>query len=149
MMILGWCRNIWCHTYSEPSWHEDSPGPPLPPQKMHPELPRNKYFSSFGQLWVIKSPPYYKSKDFLTKINWNEVGKILLRFWQKKMLDFCPWRTIYPPQRKAFPLIWHIRNGLNNLDWEKWRPVRKISFQNWTIHRQYQQNTPYRYQMKF
>ena len=47
---------LW-HTYSEPSWHEDSPGPPLPPQKMHPELPRNKYFSSFGQLWVIKSPP--------------------------------------------------------------------------------------------
>ena len=50
---------LW-HTYSEPSWHEDSPGPPLPPQKMHPELPRNKYFSSFGQLWVIKSPPYLK-----------------------------------------------------------------------------------------
>ena len=49
---------LW-HTYSEPSWHEDSPGPPLPPRKMHPELPRNKYFSSFGQLWVIKSPPYH------------------------------------------------------------------------------------------
>ena len=24
---------------------------------MHPEMPGNKYFSSFGQLWVIQSPP--------------------------------------------------------------------------------------------
>ena len=45
-----------CHTYSEPSGHKDSPGPPVPGVKMHPEMPGNKYFSSFGQLWVIQSP---------------------------------------------------------------------------------------------
>ena len=109
------------------------------------------FFSRFVCPWKFRNRRslYYKCKDFLTEINWNEVGKILLRFWQKKMLDFCPWRSIYPPQRKAFPLIWHIRNGLNNLDWEKWRPVREISFQNWAIQRLYQQNIPYRYQMRF
>ena len=30
---------------------------PVPGAKMHPEMPGNKYFSSFGQLWVIQSPP--------------------------------------------------------------------------------------------
>ena len=55
-------RHFWpptplCHTYSEPSGYEDSPGPPVHGSKMHPEMPGNKYFSSFRQLWVIKSPP--------------------------------------------------------------------------------------------
>ena len=45
-----------CHTYSEPSGHKDSPEPPVPGVKMHPEMPGNQYFSSFGQLWVIQSP---------------------------------------------------------------------------------------------
>ena len=54
-----WLPTPLCHTYSEPSWHEDSPRPPVAGSKMHPAMPRNIYFSSFGQLWVIKSPPYY------------------------------------------------------------------------------------------
>ena len=29
---------------------------PVPGAKMHPEMPGNKYFSSFGQLWVIQPP---------------------------------------------------------------------------------------------
>ena len=49
-----------CHSYSEPSGHEDSPGPPVPGAKMHPEIPGNKYISSFGQLWVIQPPSLIK-----------------------------------------------------------------------------------------
>ena len=62
-------RHFWpptplCHTYSEPSGYEESPGPPIHGSKMHPVRPRNKYFSSFRQLWVIKSPPYFWHQKF-------------------------------------------------------------------------------------
>ena len=62
------------------------------------------FFSRFVCPWKFRNRRslYYKCKDFLTEINWNEVGKILLRFWQKKMLDFCPWRTIYPLKERRF-----------------------------------------------
>ena len=52
-----WLPTPLCHTYSEPSGHEDSLGPCVTGAKIHPEIPRNKYFPSFGQLWVIQSPP--------------------------------------------------------------------------------------------
>ena len=51
-----WLLTPLCHTYSEPSWHEDSPGPLVHGAKLHPEMPGNKY-SSLGQLWVIQFPP--------------------------------------------------------------------------------------------
>ena len=45
---------------------------PVPGAKMHPEMPGNKYFSSFGQLWVIQSPPPYfriiSSKVFRSRL---------------------------------------------------------------------------------
>ena len=47
-----------CHTYSEPSWHEDSPGTPVHGPKMHPEMPGNKYFSTLGYCGSISPPPY-------------------------------------------------------------------------------------------
>ena len=31
---------------------------------MHPEMPGNKYFSGFGQLWVIQSPTNSKYRHF-------------------------------------------------------------------------------------
>ena len=67
-------RHFWlpaplCHTYSEPSGHEDSLGPPVPGAKMHPEMPGNKYLSSFGQLWVIQSPFRLKRVRLGTKIS--------------------------------------------------------------------------------
>ena len=37
------------------------PGPPVHGSKMHPEMPGNKYFSGFGQMWVIQSPPINSS----------------------------------------------------------------------------------------
>ena len=46
-----------CHTYSEPSGHEDSPVTPVHGAEMRPEIPAHKYFSSFGQLWVFQPPP--------------------------------------------------------------------------------------------
>ena len=45
-----------CHTYSETSGQEDKRGPPVAGAKMHLGMPGNKYFSSFGQLWVIQPP---------------------------------------------------------------------------------------------
>ena len=50
------------------SGHEDSPGPPVPGAKMFPEIPGNKYFSSFGQLWIIQSPFRLKRVQLGTKI---------------------------------------------------------------------------------
>ena len=51
-----WPPTLFCHTYSGPSGYEDSPGPPVNGPKLHPEMPGNKYFSTFWQLWVIQSP---------------------------------------------------------------------------------------------
>jgi len=67
-------RHFWlpaplCHTYSEPSGHKDSLGPPVPGAKKHPEMPGNKYLSSFGQLWVIQSPFRLKRVRLGTKIS--------------------------------------------------------------------------------
>ena len=42
------------------SGHVDSLGPPVAGAKMHPEIPGNKYISSFGQLWVIQPPSLIK-----------------------------------------------------------------------------------------
>ena len=61
--------NPLCHAYFEPSGHEDSQGPPVPGAKKHPEMPGNKYFSSFGQLWVIQSPFRLKRVRLGTKIS--------------------------------------------------------------------------------
>ena len=49
-----WLPTPLCHTYSEPSGHEDSLGLPVHGAKMHPEMPGNVYFSGVGQLWIIQ-----------------------------------------------------------------------------------------------
>ena len=47
-------RHFWlpaplCHTYSEPSGHEDSLGPPVPGAKKHPEMPRKNTFKGLAR----------------------------------------------------------------------------------------------------
>ena len=56
-LSVHYIESVSTHIYSEPSGYEDSRGPPVAGSKMHPEMPGNKYFSSFRQLWVIQSPP--------------------------------------------------------------------------------------------
>ena len=34
---------------------------------MHPEMPGNKYFSRFGQFWVIKFPPILEGEEISLK----------------------------------------------------------------------------------
>ena len=88
-------RHFWlpaplCHTYSEPSGHEDSLGPPVPGAKMHPEMPGNKYLSSFGQLWVIQ--PFQTEEGSTGEEDFDRWVEFLRKFSRARLCCFC---TLY------------------------------------------------------
>ena len=93
-----------------PGYGQLSIGPPLQEKdrSMHPEMPGNKYFSSFGQLWVIQPAPLLSTG--LSRGQVTQPNQMNFQKGSKRQLTPTPQPSEWPPisgnHMHAFHTVW-------------------------------------------